>query len=363
MGGAEISLLSFLEHLDRRKYELYIGIPAGELYETLSTYGYLSVVRFPLRRFTVKLDAAGLITSFSHMLATSIRISLFVYKKGIDIVYANSTQAMVYCSVIRMLTLKKIIWHVRDTITNKMVATILSWSATRVICVSGFIFDQLPVRASKKEIVYNALDTTIWRPPANSANFLKADLGLGKNEVLVGQIGQLIPWKKQTDLIRIAGEVIKSFKNVHFIIIGDDLFNENVDYTDELKNNIQIQGLEKNISFIGHRKNIKDYMSCLDIVMHCSIDEPFGRVIIESMALGKPVIAYDSGGPREIIADQVTGFLASETVEAMAGKLLLLLKDAALRTAFGKAGRQRVEQKFTLEEHIIRIESILDALI
>jgi glycosyltransferase involved in cell wall biosynthesis len=340
MGGAEISLLSFLEHLDRRKYELYIGIPAGELYETLSTYGYLSVVRFPLRRFTVKLDAAGLITSFSHMLATSIRISLFVYKKGIDIVYANSTQAMVYCSVIRMLTLKKIIWHVRDTITNKMVATILSWSATRVICVSGFIFDQLPVRASKKEIVYNALDTTIWRPPANSANFLKADLGLGKNEVLV-----------------------KSFKNVHFIIIGDDLFNENVDYTDELKNNIQIQGLEKNISFIGHRKNIKDYMSCLDIVMHCSIDEPFGRVIIESMALGKPVIAYDSGGPREIIADQVTGFLASETVEAMAGKLLLLLKDAALRTAFGKAGRQRVEQKFTLEEHIIRIESILDALI
>jgi glycosyltransferase involved in cell wall biosynthesis len=362
ISGAEISLLSLVERLDRDKYELFLGAPAGELYETLSSRDHLSVVPFNLRRFTGRHGLSGMITSFFRMLATSIRISLLVHKKGIDIVYANSTQAMVYCFVIRMLTFKKIIWHTRDTTSNKMAATMLSGIAAKVICVSRFIFDQHPARASKKEVVYNGLDTAIWEPPSCSANFLKADLGLGENDVLVGQIGQLIPWKNHADLIRVAGRVIESFDKVHFIIIGDDLFKENAGYIEQLKNNIRLRGLEKHISFVGYQKNIKDYMGCLDIVMHCAINEPFGRVIIESMALEKPVVSYDSGGPREIIADQVTGFLATETIEAMVAKLLLLLKDAALRAAFGKAGRQRVEQEFSLQEHTTRIESILDTL-
>jgi glycosyltransferase involved in cell wall biosynthesis len=156
--------------------------------------------------------------------------------------------------------------------------------------------------------------------------------------------------------------VITSFKDVHFVIIGDDLFGEHEKYIDQLKDNIRVRDLEKYISFIGHRKNIRDYIGCLDIVLHSSRNEPFGRVIIEGMALEKPVISYDSGGPKEIITDQVTGFLARESVESMASGLLLLLKDAELRRAFGKAGRQRVEQLFSLEDHAGRIASVLDTL-
>lgn len=362
VSGAESSLLSLLERLDRHKYELFLGVPAGELFEALSCCDHLSVVLFDLRRFTVRQGLTGLMGSFFHMLLTSIRISLFVHKKGIDIVYANSTQAMVYCIVIRMLTLKKIIWHVRDNIGNQLLATLLSWNAARVICVSGFIANQLHIRASQKGIIYNALNTTFWQPGPHSGNFLRTDLHLGENALLVGQIGQLIPWKNYSHLIRIARGVVGSCKNVHFVIIGDDLFKENPGYIDQLKADISNLGLEKHISFYGHRKDIKEVMSCLDIVMHCAVNEPFGRVIIEGMALEKPVIAHNSGGPKEIIADNVTGFLVNDPPEAMVPGLLLLLKDDALRTAFGKAGRKRVEQKFSLEDYSTRIESVLDSL-
>ena len=360
--GAEISLVSLLQRLDRQKYELYLGLPDGELYETLSSDDHLSVVRFHLKRLTVRKGLPRWISSLFQILATSIRISLFVHKKRIDIVYANSTQAMIYCLPVRILTFKKVIWHARDTLTNKVAASILSRCTARVICVSGFIFDRLPVQTAKKAIVYNGVDTATWKPSSDRANFLKADLGLGDDAVLVGHIGQLIPWKNHTDLIRVAERVVPSFKNVHFAVIGDDLFGEYAEYILQLQEDIRARRMEQHIHFIGYLKDIKKYMSCLDIVLHTAVNEPFGRVIIEGMALEKPVVAYDSGGPGEIIAHQVTGLLAEQNVEALASDLLTLVKDAERRRTFGKAGRQRVEQKFSLEAHTGRIESILDAL-
>jgi glycosyltransferase involved in cell wall biosynthesis len=360
--GAEISLVSLLQRLDREKYELYLGLPDGELYETLTSCDHLSVVRFHLKRFTVKKGLSGWVSPLFQLVATAIRISLFVHKKRIDIVYANSTQAMIYCLPVRMLTFKKVIWHARDTLTNKVAASILSRGAARVICVSRFIYDRLPLTKAKKAIVYNGIDTDTWKPSSDRTNFLKADLGLGDHAVLVGHVGQLIPWKNHTDLIRVAERVVPYFKNVHFAIIGDDLFGENAEYILQLQRDIRARGMEQHIHFIGYRKDIKKYMSCLDIVLHTAVNEPFGRVIIESMALEKPVVAYNCGGPGEIIAHQVTGLLAEQNVEALASCLLTLVKDAERRRTFGKAGRQKVKQKFSLEAHTSSIESILDAL-
>lgn len=361
ISGAEISLLSLLKLLDRNKYELFLGVPPGEISGALPDTDPISIVPVPLQRLTRKQKFPGLIGSFWNVLVTSIRLSLFVRRNAIDIVYANAAQAMVYCIILRMLTFKKIIWHVRDIPGNQLTAIILSWNATRIICVSQFISDQFRFGAPKKQVVYNGVDTCSWQPSTHPVNLLRTGLRLNNNVLLIGQIGQLIPWKNHLDMIDIAQQVIAVNGNVHFVIIGEDLFKEASHYTDHLKDQIRVRGLERYISFIGHHGNIKEYMDCLDIILHCADNEPFGRVILEGMALEKPIVARNSGGPREIIRDGETGFLADTTTD-MARQLLLLVNDAETRTAFGRAGRRWVQSRFSIAEHTSRIESILDNL-
>jgi glycosyltransferase involved in cell wall biosynthesis len=116
----------------------------------------------------------------------------------------------------------------------------------------------------------------------------------------------LSPWKGQHILIE---ALTYCPKEVTAILVGDALFGEQ-DYVQQLHKQVAELGLEDRVKFLGFRSDIPQLMAICDLVAHTSTaPEPFGRVIVEAMLCGRPIVAAQSGGAIELIEPGINGFL------------------------------------------------------
>lgn len=359
ISGAEVSLLTLLNSL-HQTYDFTVVIPEkGNLYSELINSNVKTKL-FDLKRFSKTSSYFGQIKWLFQGVSTAIKIARDVRKQNFDVVYANGNQAIIHAILVKIFTGKKLIWHVRDNLKNKFIAQTLARFSNKILCISNYIEEQVPAKKNKKFLVYNGIDCNHWIP-AEKDNSIIDELNLAKNTLLVGNVGQLIPWKNHLYFIEIAEIVLREFKSVHFLIIGYDLFNKKSSYVAMLKNKVKEKNLEKHVTFLGYKENVKHYINQLDILAHCATTEPFGRVVMEASALKKPVVAYDAGGVKEIIAHHETGFLSSPNDhQQFAENLLHLLKDSNLRTRFGNAGRKEICEKFSLENMSREIQKVID---
>jgi glycosyltransferase involved in cell wall biosynthesis len=111
--------------------------------------------------------------------------------------------------------------------------------------------------------------------------------------------------------------------------------------------------IDRDFSFVGFRKDVAPYVADFDVAVVPSVyADPLPRAVIESMALGKPVVAFDVGGVSEMLEDGVTGALIrAPDVDAMAAQMLRYLRDPNLRATQGRAGRERVARNFDARAH------------
>ena len=117
---------------------------------------------------------------------------------------------------------------------------------------------------------------------------------------------------------------------------------------DDLQAHIDKLSLQNNVRLLGFRDDVLSLMRACDVFVLPSLAEPFGLVLIEAMAFGKPVVATRAGGPLEIVAEGESGFLvAPSSGEELADALLKLLRDQTLRETMGAASRMRYERQFT----------------
>lgn len=136
-------------------------------------------------------------------------------------------------------------------------------------------------------------------------------------------------------------------------------------YYGEVVKLIKQYGLEDRIILTGYRKDIPPLMKLMHVIVHASIQpEPFGRVIIEGVAIGKPVVATAAGGPIDIVRDGVTGILVNPgDILQMADSIISLLTDTHLLKKMGENGRRRVEKIFTKERYAAQVIEIYDHLL
>ena len=178
----------------------------------------------------------------------------------------------------------------------------------------------------------------------------------GRTVVLVGRIS---PWKGQDVFIKAAAMVLKQFPNCRFRIVGSALFGEDA-LLGQLQQLAASLGVSEQIEFMGFRKDIPEIISASTLVVHAStVPEPFGQVIIQAMAAGKPVVATRGGGVLEIVEDGVSGLLvAMKDVDAMARAICEILADPVRAKQMGEAGRARFLERFTIEKTVEAVERI-----
>ena len=149
-----------------------------------------------------------------------------------------------------------------------------------------------------------------------------------------------------------------------FQIIGAALFGEH-DYDLELHRLVENAGLTEVVEFLGFQKNVAPLIRSLDILVHASVvGEPFGQVIVQGMASGKPVIATNGGGVPETVLDGDTGILVPMgDSDAMAKALCALLADPAAARRMGERARQRVLDHFTIEQTAQKVTGVYERVL
>jgi glycosyltransferase involved in cell wall biosynthesis len=228
----------------------------------------------------------------------------------------------------------------------------------QIICVSDHITSQFN-RSNKIITIYGGFDNT--KIDQHQKYAIRDDLKINKDSIIIANIGQLTKWKNQEDFIQLAKIIIRKIENVYFILVGDDLSGYETRYKKSLIQLITIQEDQSKIIYLGWRDNINEILENVDILVHTAKDEPFGRVIVEAMTMQTPVVAYNCGGPKEIIVNKQTGYLIEPfNFEELVDKVQKLIENADLRSKFGEAGRQRAIEKFNIERYTKEMKEVFD---
>ncbi len=183
--------------------------------------------------------------------------------------------------------------------------------------------------------------------PVDKNPGLKKSLDISSDELIVGILGRLSPVKGHIYFIQAAFEVLKEFKQVKFLIAGEDAQVKSY----RLKELVGKMGISDKFVFTGRADDSREVISLMDIGVVASIgSETVCRVALEYMALGKPVIGTEVNGIPEVIRDGINGLLVKPMdSREMAEEMLRLLKNKDERESFGKAGRSLAEKEFSLE--------------
>jgi len=361
MGGAEQSLLLLLKNLDRETFEpLLASTPTSPLAQAAAEIG-VQVVPVPmdrLRGVTNLLTVAGRLLQGVRTLASAIR------QEDVDIVHTNVMRASIYAALAARLTRRPLVWHVRDIHHEGLYVRLMSRLADRIIVISRAVASPLPSwSAVKTTLVYNGLDLAEFDPQCTDGRPFRREIGVPDHALLVGQVAWLAPWKGQHLFVEAAAQVAEAHPEVRFVIIGGLADERYTAYGEQLRQQAYA-ALGDRLIFAGPHSPIAPVMAGLDLLVHTAQDEPFGRVLVEAMALHVPVVALAGGGVEEIVEDGPTGLLVSDRdPAALAQSILALLEDKARREAMGRQGRRRVERHFNAAFLTRQVETVYRSLI
>jgi glycosyltransferase involved in cell wall biosynthesis len=199
-------------------------------------------------------------------------------------------------------------------------------------------------------LVYPAVDTGRFDARRiGDQRAVRRRLGLPPNGAIFGSVGRLNSWKGFHILLDAARQVFGRHPDATVVIVGGRHELEPA-YADELHNQAARLGRNGHVLLVGHQPNPEEWIQAMDVFVHTSSGEPFGMVVIEAMALGKPVVAAAEGGPTEVITPGVDGLLSPYgDSEALAEAILRLLDDDELRHTVGRAALQRTAD-FTVQQ-------------
>ena len=355
LGGAERSLLLLLQHLDRTRFRPLLATNPGPLADAAAS---LQIPGFAIPMPALRRQPAAILRLWTGARA----LTRVIHRERVDIVHSNVMRASFYAAIASKLTRRPLVWHVRDIHTEKWYIWLMSRLAQRTISVSDAA--ARPLHTSQLAVIHNGVDLPEFDPSLIDATTFKAQLGVPADTPLVGIIGRIRPWKGQQYFLAAASEVARLVPAARFLIVGGTIFPAKEDYLGQLRRVARDYGIADRVIFTGHRHDVPEILAALDVLVHCSDAEPFARVVIEGMAMAKPIVAFADGGTPEAVLHRETGLLvAPGDVPALAGAIERILQDEPLRRDMGKKGRARVEAMFTAEQMTRKVEVVYEKLL
>lgn len=373
LGGGEIALLHLVTHLDNKRYRpIVLLFSHGPLKDKLRAAGVKTLV-LPLapsivhtRKEQLNRSALSRVRDLARLIRYIARLAALIRKIRPDIIHTNSLKADVIGGLAGRLANKRVLWHVRDRIAD-------DYLPPKV--VHAF---RLGCRLIPHVVIANSqatFDTLQLSPRAgNPSRPVHDGIAVGatpesqpladNTAPLIGIVGRISQWKGQHVFLDAAAAVLREFPNARFQIIGGALFGEE-EYEAQLKQQAQLLNLGNRLEWLGFRNDVPQLLEKLDVLVHAStIGEPFGQVVVEGMAAGKPVIATRGGGVPEIIVDGACGILVPMNNATALGKAILqLLHDPAYAQSIARAGYERVRNHFCIQLAARNVEAVYERML
>jgi glycosyltransferase involved in cell wall biosynthesis len=362
ISGAERSLLSLLASLPAT-VAARVATPRGQLYDAVEDLG-LPATRITGTAGSLRLHPLHTPKALAEMGVASSQVRRAARGHDADLVHANSIRAGVILGLARFGRMPTVV-HIRDCLPPGPATTatmrLIAATATTVVANSRYTGESMQAAApgASVEVVHNPVDLAVWDPARIDRQDARARLGMAGGRLLLGVVAQLTPWKGQDTAIEALRLLRDQGIDAHLLLIGSSKFVaratrfDNQAYVARLHALVADAGLEDRVSWLGERRDVPELVRALDILLLPSWEEPFGRALIEAMALGVPVIATNVGGPPEIVENGREGQLVPpREPPAWSRAIRRLAEDPELASRMGRAGRLRVEQAFTVERHV-----------
>ena len=190
------------------------------------------------------------------------------------------------------------------------------------------------------------------------AGAVRGEFGIAQDSNVIGVVGRLVPIKGHKYLVSAAKRIIKEFRNTVFVFVGDGYLSS------RLERQAESVGVRKNIIFTGWRKDAVEILDLFDILVLPSLNEGMGKVLVEGMALGKPIIASNVGGIIDLVRNGENGILVPPgDSDALGEAILQLLKDKNLSEKLGKNGKAMVYPEFDASVMVKQIDDLYESLL
>ncbi|MCF7787553.1 MAG: glycosyltransferase [Prosthecobacter sp.] len=368
LGGAELMLLDIAAA--RAADSEVILFQDGEFRTALENVGVkTSVLELGDEASTVDKQAGlkRVLRSIPGILQLMLRIVQAA--RSFDVVYANTAKALIIGGPAARLAGRPLIFHLHDIIADGHFSLLnqqalihcANFCAQSVIANSEATkaaFIACGGRAELCVVIPNGFRIPTERSPASEVKALRAGLGIPSDAWTVLMAGRLAHWKGQHVLL----EALKVLPAAHAVLLGDALFtDEDRKYAQELHTQADAPELAGRIHFAGFQKETMAYFDMADVVVHASVyPEPFGRVIVEGMLAGKPVIASRAGGAAEIVQHEETGLLVDPgSASELADALKRLQGDSRFAMELSRQAQQTAQDIYALSAVQEKIESVI----
>ncbi len=285
-------------------------------------------------------------------------LQVAIAETGASVVHTHGIAGHLYGGRAAALAARPVVWHVHDCFETR-------WNADGLIHRMA-----AAVRADEILAVSEAVALS-WRPRLPPDRLRIAHNGVDLTPVaavehvpgpLVVWCGRLQRWKGAHVFVDVAARVRRACPAARFAVVGGTLFGLEPDYAADVRRAAEALGVAEAITWTGQVDDARPWLAAADVVAHTSVaPEPFGLVVAEAMAQGRPVVAFAQGGPQEQIVSGETGALVPPgDVSGMADAIVRLLADPARARAWGVAGRCRAAERFSVAAMVERIESAYD---
>ena len=368
IGGSDVSLARLVERLDRRRFTPVVVLPSdGPLVPRLRSAGAEVRVLPALWKLTSRRGRAFLALYALHYPLAVRELARFIRRERIAIVHTNTIHNL-YGGAAAVRARVPHIWHVREIVWQSAALRRLElflvrrW-ATRIVVTSEAIaamFDTPQGRPANLVTIPNGVEIERFAP--GDGGRVRRELGVRPEHTLIGTVCRLDEWKGVDVFLEAAAALARERPAARFAVIGGPVIGQE-SYARRLEQQAEALGLIGRMHFTGWRyqpDDMPDVYRALDALVLASVEpEPFGLVLIEAMASGKPVVATRHGGPVEIVQDGVTGLLVPpRDALALAEGIRRLVDAPSEARQMGLAGRQRVVERYTADRYAERIQDV-----
>ena len=368
--GSSVMLYELASRLPRERYRPLVALPEeGPIVDALRKAG-VEVVIFPLGELRRNFRPDRLAAMLLQQASGPRRLAALIRRENVAIVQtvcAHVVTGAIAAKMTRRLHISQIQENFLPPKALFAAIARLLWATShRVVAVShGTAEEFFGDRAGdpKLRIIHHAVDPAEFRTDISPAQGRRA-LGWPEENLHVGILGRFTPWKGHEVFLRAAALVAKDFPQVRFAIVGDSDTPRNVAYKNRLRALAQELGIMEKIRWTGFVSPVQPLIAALDLVVVPSVrPEPFGRVLVEAMAMERPVVATNHGGPVDILAEGGGILVPPSDAPAQAAAIARLIEDDKKRLAMGKVARAQVLKRFSIGAHVDAFVKLYDELL
>ena len=354
--GQTTHVLSLVRGLRKDKYAITVVLPS-QLRKSRSVFKQTGVTIIPLPMRKILWNSKSIASLFR-----------LIRRENFDIIHVHSQEAgFIVRLIARVAGAKLIIYTPQCTNIKRTrlfwlyrsIERILSYITDMIISVSEIDRSRIiqwGIPSSKVITINNGIDIDLKKslPDIVAKRHM---LDLDEKAPIVMQVGRLSYQKNPLNFLKGASLAIKENPDVQFLLVGDGPLKADVeDYIQELD-------INKNVQCLGWQENASELIAIADVITLTSRWEGMPYVLLEAMAWSRPVVATAVNGCREIVEQEVTGYLVpNNDVKSWANSVIKLLADGKKSKDMGQRGNRRLKDKFSLEKMIEQTEGLYDRL-